>query len=922
MKIKKAFNSKIVSILVVVVFLLQTTAYSIELPRKSHLRVPLSGGNKRLQEGMKRVQSSHDILPEDLVEIPRRRFRLKPERELTERQAEQRASIEIQKDIAIIIAELSVIVADYRATEGAEIQEEISQRENLLLERLRSLYRNMPVAIHSDKDYDFYSTTLKELKKRRNEIYDRIEEADAEGNKKALQKLNLEAIRNTRTLTKLQVLIAGMLLAGKSKLKSAELKRNAALWTLQGALNSAKMLEDELYYRTQRLRGKQKIQEIETTDWMGQLVRSFRLGALDIMVKDIEEGEEKPRVTIRQQRWLNVNTRLISIRRDLKRGEVGKAIRKIDSLIRIYGLRYIITLESYKGITADLKAIREMALGLPESHAPPREEIDRTVDKINNLAQRITHPKQLIWTDVEYKSLGSALRGKIESIAGYIPDYTLVMASKTDLEYYAEKLKIAKETGHLSKRNRDIIERGITKLASWTRRGFVDPKQFADIDLKPVIDLMESDDFRTAEAYCRNAAQDLGARLSDIDSIVLHEKKKANDLYIAYRDKDITERIAEISSSIESGDFESALSQVIDLQELYFNQKLVEPGYIRAERLSRELVRSVRAVDSVEDQDLAIRNISSILSDIKKDIAHKGSFKITVTREDGKSRKFFINPGTTALGVLNLRNLKRDPKKTLVSIGRGWIPQSELKKVKLGDGAHVILEPKKDVKSARATGGEGYRKKDPDTEDTGLASGHNLYQYINNNIALLDDEWEALEVVKSLKTNPSTASIFESRGYSSMMAVLAVAGELQKEKLQQAGWLGGAADYFFKRKRIMLGLFTEAYNRLNPQQKKALFKDLENWDYKSRPVFVNFRGIKALIRFLLRPEYEESFPYLRDIGKPVSEQRFLAERTRKEYLIVALAIIGWDFKNIVEGDRDSNMLPRNLELQDNLRRGL
>ncbi|MBU3959125.1 MAG: hypothetical protein KKE91_04640, partial [Candidatus Omnitrophica bacterium] len=611
----------------------------------------------------------------------------------------------MQKDINSIISELFVIIADYKTVTRDEKKVDVSQRENMLLEELRALYLNMPVEIHADKPYDFYSTLLKELKEHREEIYRKIEKADLESNKRALRDLNLEAIRNARILVKLELLIAGMFLNGKAGPKVIELRRNAALWTLQGAVFNSKILEDELRFRVQRLRGKKKIQEIETTDWIGQIVRTFRLGGFDIKVGE-REGEEEPKVTVRQQRWINVKTHLVTIRRDIKRGEIKKAIKAIDMLIELYNIHYIVAMERYKDIANDLKRIKKMALGLPESHAPPKDEVKKISDEITNLTKKIIHPKQRIWVDVEFRNLGKGFRGKIKTIARYEPEYMLILKNKTNLEYYAERLKTALEKGYLSNRNREVIRNGITRLKAWVDRGFVEPKQFSAIYLQPVIDLLDSNDFEAARDYCRKTVQELEKRLQEIDSIIVNVKKRAASLYAEYRDEDITKRTNTISSSIEDKDFETALSEITELRELYFNQELVEPGYIRAEKLLRITANLVRGAARSRNPDPTIKRISSILDELKQDILHKRSFKITATREDGESRQFFINPGTTALGVLNLKNLKRDPDKTLVSIGKGWIPKDELKKVKLADGAHVLLKAKKDTGSVRATEGE------------------------------------------------------------------------------------------------------------------------------------------------------------------------------------------------------------------------
>lgn len=675
-------------------FLFSDNLYGIEVSIKSNLRVPVIDA-KRLKEALNRLSASkREVLDsgllEDIIEIPPKTFRLKPEREITEKIAEINAAIEIQKDISLIISNLTVLITDALKAKTENDKTAIKQREDLLLEELRNLYKNMPVKIYGNRTYEEYRDILKSLKIRREMLYEKLEKAEKEKNTRVLAETNLELIRNNRIIVKIQVLLAGMFLGGKSNLKTAELRRNTALWTLQGSMNSSKKLEDELYFRAQRLMGKQRIAQIETTDREGQVVETFRLGGFDVKVRQTE-GEEGPSVTVRQQKWINVRSRLASALQAIRRGKKEKSLEILDNLIKLYSVEYIVTLETYKDIASDLKVIRAIALGLPESNAPPKETLKDISGKIKALAKKISHPKHRIWVDIEFDSLEKAFHSKIKTIAGYEPEYLLILRNKANLVYYAEILRTASKKKYISNKNRESIKTGITRLEEWTKRGFVYPKQFSAIYLQPILGLLDKDNFEGAEAYCRKTIKELDKRLGEIDSVISNLKKSAASIYSAYRDEDISKRIDKISSLLNKRDFESALTEIAELREFYFDQELVEPGYIRSENLLRHVTILARSAARGKNQEAIVQDIFDIFKEMKQDIAHKYSFKITVTREDGESRKFFINPGTTALGLLNLKSLKRNPDLTLVSIGKGWIPKEGLGKVKIPEGAQVSL---------------------------------------------------------------------------------------------------------------------------------------------------------------------------------------------------------------------------------------
>ncbi|MFC1548486.1 hypothetical protein ACFL5E_00850, partial [Candidatus Omnitrophota bacterium] len=668
------------------------------------------------QEGAARATEGdeREEIPEDEVEIPQVRYKQKPERELDERFAEQRASIEMQKDIAMLLGTIEVINADSRNAKQDAEKAEIRERENAFLVRLRDLYKNMQVNIHEDRTYNFYSKKLKELKDRRLSLYRRIEKADDESDKNALERLNREVIRNNRIIIKLQLLIAGMLVRGKSRRTNNKFKRNrnAAIWTLRGALNSAKTLEEELFYRIQRLRGSKRVRQIETTDWMGELIRTFRLDGFDVKVEDAESEEEESKVTVRQQKWINVHTTLVQIRRDFKRGDINEALEKIDMLIKLYSVRYIVVMERYRNIADDLKELRGIIAGCPDANAPPKEKKQEVSRKIDDLGKNIQHPKQRIWVDIPYKNLEKSFHGKLKIIAGYIPEYNLILQNKTNMEYYAEKLAEAAQRGLLSKRNKAMILRGLDRLHRWTERGFVYPKQFAAIDLKPAIELVDRDDHKAAAKYLKSATKQLDARMTEIDRISGHIRKHAAGIYSEFRDADISKRLDDVIEFLGRRDFEQALSAASEIRQLYFEQELIEPGLIRADHNLRRINGMIRSASRARNSEVAITNIKKFADILKGDIEHKGSFRVAVQMEDGTSRSVFLVPGTTVNGLL--RMLRKNPSRTWVSIGRGWIRREQFS-LKLKDETDVRLS-----KPARATDGEEYRGESDEIEG-GLA---------------------------------------------------------------------------------------------------------------------------------------------------------------------------------------------------------
>ncbi|MDP2913157.1 MAG: hypothetical protein Q8N91_04035 [Candidatus Omnitrophota bacterium] len=643
-----------------------------------------------------------NALPEDIIEIPHIQYGQKPERRY--QRAEEHAAIELQKDIAILLSGLKLLNTAFRNASADDEMQALREQEHALHLHLANLYRQIPVEIKEGRPYEFYSRTLKDLKARQIRIYREIEEADTAGDKKALQRLNLEAIRLNRLLAKAQIKVSGMILLGRSRLPQNALIRNAAIWTLQGALNSAKALEEELHYRVERLRGKERVQKLETTDWLGRLVRTFRLGGFDIEVIKPASDKEEPRISIRQQRWINAHTTLDQILQHARRGEIPRANVKMDMLIGLYSEEKIAVMERYADILSDLNELKKLIAGLPNAQPPPQNVMQDISARIKGLIQRITHPKQAVWQDIRYGNLAKSFRSQIRTVARYEPEYILILRNKADLEYFAGKLKTASEQGRLSKRNRRLILGGLARITEWTERGFVYPKQFAAVDLMPAEQFINSDNFRDAQTALRSAVKRLEKRLSDIDNITSHVKNRAAAIFSEFRDADIAERIDALAATLAGRDYDNVLDQIQETRELYFGKALVEPGYMRAERIFRLIesaVRALRRTKSEPSRKAAETEVKSKLSLIKDDLAHKRSFRVAVTFEDGKGEYKYINPGTTAKGLLKM--LGKEPARTLITVVRGL---NRMAGDRLSDGAVVKLTSRAGTASLIFLGGK------------------------------------------------------------------------------------------------------------------------------------------------------------------------------------------------------------------------
>lgn len=631
----------------------------------------------------------------DRLEIKPREYRLVPEREENERNNERRASIEIRQRLGLLYGESEAIMALRRNAETDDDLAVIERREQQLILDMRQLFNEMPVNIVLKKGYDFYSDALKDLKRDRRRISAQIRRADALGDREALARLNLLAIRTNRLMIKTQLMVAGLLQTGQSR--DGIRHPTPAMNALEGAINSASALEIELEYRIQRLRGRKFRRVIETQDWVGNRVRTYRLGTFDIDIEKPKSGEDEPRVTVRQKRPVNVHTRLDRIRRLANKGEIDAAIKQINFLLGIYRLRYFKTLETYKDIETDLRALRDIITTLPEGEALAKGELkDNIKDRVTELTERIQSPKLMVWDDVRYRSRRKAFEGQIRKIASELAEYMVILKNKTDLDYYAKKLKSAsqrQERGRavtLSRRDRVVITEKLEELQKWTERGFVESKVTAAIDFTPVIELIAQDAFKRAELHLQRIITRLNDRLTDIERIATNLKESAASLFAEFRRQDIIDRSEEITQAINDEEFEAALQLLNDLEDDYFTVDNPEPGLIRAARRIKEaraiLIRL--PAEAVAGQDV-VDELYGIVWNIKEDAQHQSRYRLNITNEKGNQRPYYVEPGISVEGLLRVG--RRDIERTVVLVNGKAVPRRAYRQTQIADDSRVEL---------------------------------------------------------------------------------------------------------------------------------------------------------------------------------------------------------------------------------------
>ena len=655
-------------------------------------------------------------LPSDLIESPHIRFKSKPDRE--DPRAEEQTCTEIEIRLKELSTQLDGVIADFKA------KRPVDEKKQTVLRSLAALYRDIDVQIRETKSYKNFKDTLRALQIERDATYKMLKDGEKDGADKTRQsRLNLRLLRTLKLLVKAQIMKAGMLLNDRARSRKQTASANAQC-SLNSAHDSLEFLKRELNFRAVRLEHAPKIREMIITDAGGEEVWTTNLGNFDIEFSKSKEAstDEEPKVTIRQKKWIVPPTTLVNIRRHVKRGELDEARRKLNLLVGLYSLWRIRMLESSKNVLGDLKDLRKTIAHLPDGTTPDPEIIINVVEKIRNLIgvpgkiePKISSTPHWVWTKVNCKSLGTGTESQLRILAGNRNDYALIVQNKALIEEYAALLNKAAEKGILSKRRKELIEDGVSRLAVWTGRGFVFPKQFADVDLSSVVNLMntgfglenepdkENDVkqmYLRAAARLAEAARELEPRLTDISRISGNVKARADALYSEFRDDDIKHRATCIVQACKGENYREVLNQTGAIRSRYFAFPLVEPGYIRANGLLGEietLVQRTSKITNAQAKREKLEMIEGKTNVLVSDIKHKQAFRVHVfSIKAGESRYRYVNPGTTLAGLLSLLHV--DPATAFVSLGNGRISNAELRSIKLDDETPTICISKEPPK--------------------------------------------------------------------------------------------------------------------------------------------------------------------------------------------------------------------------------
>jgi hypothetical protein len=372
----------------------------------------------------------------------------------------ERASFELQKDADRLYAALANVHA--QEMQGAP-RASLAPAKRAVAADLQAVLTQLPAA---PADWSALSSALKSLRARRDAL---------EGTGAAASRERAEL---NGKIYALQMHAAWAQLTGKAPLNAPAFRRNAALWSLVGAYNSAAA---------------------------GRAESGWREG-LDRAEAVFGDG----RMVVVSRRWRNVHSELEDAARDARNGREQAAATKFAELAGILSRAPVedaSVLARHRQAASALHAAAAAALA--------RESGASLSARALAVKDLIPHPKLAEPSAVAYDGADKAARAQFHAFQFSKKEYLAVLAREAALTRWALILSGPRP----AKADREAARADLSEARAWAGRGFVGAKQVAAQNLDAALTALDRGDDALAARHAGLARDELAARRAELERI-------------------------------------------------------------------------------------------------------------------------------------------------------------------------------------------------------------------------------------------------------------------------------------------------------------------------------------------------------------------------------------------------------------------
>jgi len=378
-----------------------------------------------------------------------------------------RAVFELQKDADRVYGALAAVHAQEQAGAAAAAT---APAKRALAADLRATIRQLPP---DSSNWDELSAQLKSLRAERAALERGAGEDPQARAASARERADLNA-----RIYALQLRAALAQLMGAAPLTPPALRRNAALWSLVGAYNSAAA---------------------------GLADAGWREG-LDRAEAAFGDGT----AVVVSRRWRNVHSELDEAARDARNRREALAAERFAELAELLRRAPI-------SDAAHLARHREAAAALHAATAAALNGEDGAALSERALAAKalIPHPKLAEPTPIAYAGLDKAGRAQVHALESGKAEYLAVLARESALARWSRVLAGPR----VAAADRAAARADLSEARDWASRGFVGPKQVAAQNLAASLAALDRGEDALAARHADWAREELAERRADLERI-------------------------------------------------------------------------------------------------------------------------------------------------------------------------------------------------------------------------------------------------------------------------------------------------------------------------------------------------------------------------------------------------------------------
>lgn len=511
----------------------------------------------------------------------------------------------------------------------------------LITRRLREWYVTVPVEVERYDDYAEAAGVLKDLHEERAQIERRME-AEEQSSGIIIPSLLTQWGDISLKIAKLQILSAGSIVSGKTRLQDRTMRHNALKAALDGILNSLNAFRDARRFQLRLKQQESRASRLESAGWVGDAVRHWRQGRQSVKLSLPSADPMNPeQLDLKRTKLFEMKRTLNFVIEWVREGNVALAIEKINDLIYAY-TALALHMDIYRELVSSAHRINEVLYGMNEGEKASPDSFSKLERYVDTLRQHIVLPKYLAMIDNKSKGRSEQeFKEIIAQISFNLNDAGHWSDILAHVEFYIGRLT-GRSPGQMPAALMKRVKNGISRIRTEVEK---EPDTLhIKLRLQQFLALAEaalaSQDINAVRTSLEGVQSLLVLRFKNIDRVNAQLRERAQEVYYQIREGEMSLMINAVMTLVEMDRLPEAKDTLQKLVDLYLTGEQSVPGFKRAQGAMRLLL--INAVQGHPKGEMLKE-----LERIKADLLYKYAYRVRVMGTSGMESDVYVPRGTT-----------------------------------------------------------------------------------------------------------------------------------------------------------------------------------------------------------------------------------------------------------------------------------